>query len=109
MHPLCPLIGVLILSAVLTANYFRTAWRLGILRAFGRRASLSWRVVTAGCVAGCLPFAGSILALSLMPVGMDGDIDTTALGLAMEMSMCGLLMHAINDVLIDWGAAQPIS
>ncbi len=107
MHPLCPLIGVLILSAVLTTNYFRTAWRLGILRAFGRRATLNWRVLTAGCLAGCLPFIGSVLALSIVPAGASGTIEASALGLAMEMSLCGLVMHALNDVVMAWGASQP--
>ena len=58
MHPLSPLFGVAILALVLTANYFRTAWRLGILRAFGRRAPLSNRTLLAGSVAAVLPSWG---------------------------------------------------
>jgi hypothetical protein len=106
MHPLCPLLGVLIMSAVLTANYFRGAWKLGILRAFGRRAQLSWRIQAAGFLAGCLPFVGSILVLSLMPTGAAGNVLATPGELAIEMALCGLGMHLLNDLVVDWGLAQ---
>jgi hypothetical protein len=106
MHPLSPLFGVAILSGVLTANYFRTAWRLGILRAFGRREELSWRTLAAGSVAGCLPFAGAMLALMMVPMGDDGQVQSTAAQLALQLSLCGFAMHVVNDKLVSWGAAQ---
>lgn len=104
MHPLSPLFGVVILAGVLTANYFHTAWRLGILRAFGRRASLSWRVVIAGCVAACLPFTGAMLALTLAPTDLTGSIQASPLEMAIEMALCGLFMHLLNDAIVTWGA-----
>lgn len=103
MHPLAPLIGVLILSGVLTVNYFRTAWRLGILRAFGRRARLNWRVIIAGCVAACLPVAGALIALTLMPTDVAGNIQASPLKLAAEMAFCGWVMHLLNDAIVQWG------
>ncbi len=103
MHPLAPLIGVLILSGVLTVNYFRTAWRLGILRAFGRRARLNWRVIIAGCIAACLPLAGALMALTLMPTDVAGNIQPSPLEMALQMSLCGLVMHVLNDAIVTWG------
>jgi hypothetical protein len=106
MHPLSPLFGVAILAGVLTTNYFRTAWRLGILRAFGRRAPLSNRTILAGCAAGCLPFIGAMVALALIQVGETGEIRSTAFQLAMHMALCGLIMHEANDAIVRWGAPR---
>jgi len=106
MHPLSPLFGVVILAGVLTTNYFRTAWRLGILRAFGRRAPLSNRTLLAGCVAACLPFVGAVVAISLIPVGESGEIRSTAFQLAVHMALCGLIMHEANDAIVRWGAPR---
>jgi hypothetical protein len=106
MHPLSPLFGVAILAGVLTTNYFRTAWRLGILRAFGRRARLSNRTIVAGCAAACLPFIGAMVALCLIPVGETGEIRSTAFQLAVHMALCGLIMHEANDAIVRWGAPR---
>ena len=104
MHPLSPIFGVAILAAVLTTNYFRTAWRLGILRAFGRRHELSWRTLAAGSAAGCIPFAGAMLAMMIAPVGESGEVQSTAAQLAIELALCGLALHVLNDYLVRWGA-----
>lgn len=106
MDDLRPLSGVAILALVLTGNYFLTAWRMGILRAFGRRQHLSCRTVLAGSMAGCLPLAGSLVALSLMPSGAPGEAEVSALLLALQLSLCGLVTHMINDALVQWGLAR---
>lgn len=106
MHPLSPLLGVAILACVLTANYFRSAWKLGILRAFGRRQPLSWRTWTASALAACLPLAGALLALALVPTGESGQIDTTAAALAARLALCGLGLHVLGDLLVAWGAPR---
>lgn len=107
MDDIRPLFGVAILALVLTGNYFLTAWRMGILRAFGRRHHLSCRTLLAGSVAGCLPLVGSLVALSIMPSGAPGEPETSALLLALQLSLCGLSMHVINDALVQWGMARP--
>lgn len=104
MHPLTALFGVAVLSGVLTTNYFRTAWRLGILRAFGRRHPLSWRTIGAGTVAACLPFAGAMLALTFIPTSETGHVQSSAAQLALQLAGCGLIMHIVNDALVRWGA-----
>ena len=43
------------------------AWRMGILRSFGRRHPISWRTLAAGAMAACLPFIGVLLTLALVP------------------------------------------
>ncbi len=106
MHPLSPLFGVAILALVLTANYFRTAWRLGLLRAFGRRATLSNRTLLAGSVAAVLPFVGAMVAMGLIPVGEHGQMQSSAFQLAVHMALCGLVMHEANDAIVRWGAPR---
>ena len=106
MHPLSPLFGVAILSGVLTFNYFRTAWRLVILRAFGRQAPLSKRTLVAGSVAALLPVVGALVALGLVPVGESGEVKSTAFQLAMHMALCGLVMHEANDAIVRWGSPR---
>lgn len=106
MHPLSPLFGVAILAGVLTTNYFRTAWRLGILRAFGRRATLSNRTLIAGCAAALLPLIGSLVAMGLIPTSDTGEIQSTAFQLAIHMALCGLIMHEANDAIVRWGAPE---
>lgn len=106
MNALAPLIGVMVLSFVLVTNFFVAAWRLGILRAFGRRHQLNWRVLTAGSLAACLPFAGAIVALSIIPSDNGVDISLSAAQLAVQLAGSGLIMHLINDQLILWGRAQ---
>lgn len=103
MHPLCALFGVILLAGVLTTNYFRTAWRLGLLKAFGRRQPVSWRTLGAGTLAACLPFAGAMLALSLIPTNDAGEVPTSAGQLALQLAACGLAMHLLNDALVRWG------
>ena len=106
MNAFAPLIGVMVLSFVLVTNFFMAAWRLGILRAIGRRRQLHWRPLAAGALAACLPFAGAILALSLIPGDNGVDISQTALQLAIQLAGSGLVMHLINDQLILWGRQQ---
>jgi hypothetical protein len=107
MDDIRPLFGVAILALVLTGNYFLTAWRMGILRAFGRRHSLSCRMLLAGSLAGCLPLVGSLVALSIMPSGAAGEPEISALLLTLQLSLCGLSMHLANDALVQWGMAPP--
>ena len=108
MNAFAPLLGVMILSVVLVANFFTAAWRLGILRAFGRRRHISWRTLAAGALAACLPFAGAIMALMLIPSDNTIDLSQYAGPLAVQLSTSGLLMHLVNDQLIAWGGhAQP--
>ncbi|RZL09800.1 MAG: hypothetical protein EOP40_08645 [Rubrivivax sp.] len=102
------LFGVALLSGVLTTNYFRTAWRLGLLRAFGRRHPVSWRTIGAGTMAACLPFAGAMLALTLIPTDDTGQAHVDAAVLALQLAGCGLVMHLLNDALVAWATpARP--
>jgi len=103
MNALAPLIGVLVLSIVLVANFFRAAWRLGILRAFGRRHHLRWRAWLAGAVAACLPIVGALLALTLIPGDNGVDLAGEAASIALQLSVCGFVMHVLNDQLVAWG------
>jgi hypothetical protein len=103
MNALAPLVGVLILSVVLLVNFFRAAWRLGILRAFGRRHPLRWRTIAAGTMAACLPMAGALIALTLIPSDNGIDLASSAAPLAIELALSGLVMHLINDHLVNWG------
>ena len=86
MNAFAPLIGVMVLSFVLVTNFFVAAWRLGVLRAFGRRHHLNWRALTAGSLAACLPFAGAILALMLIPSDNGVDISLSAAQLAIQLA-----------------------
>lgn len=106
MNAFAPLIGVMVLSFVLVTNFFVAAWRLGVLRAFGRRHHLNWRTLTASSLAACLPFAGAILALTLIPSDNGVDISLSAAQLAIQLAGSGLVMHLINDQLVIWGRAQ---
>lgn len=106
MNAFAPLLGVMVLSFVLVTNFFMAAWRLGILRAFGRRQQLNWRPLIAGSLAACLPFAGAVLALTMIPSDNNIDISASAWQLAMQLSCCGLVMHLINDQLVLWGRQQ---
>jgi hypothetical protein len=101
MNSLTPLVGVVVLSGLLTTNFFRAAWQLGMLRAFGRRQPLRWRAVAAGTLAACLPFAGAMLAMMLIPA--DGG-SVHASSLALEFAGSGWAMHLLNDRLIAWGS-----
>lgn len=105
MNAFAPLIGVLVLSIVLVANFFRAAWRLGILRAFGRRHHLRWRAWLAGTMAACLPVAGALLALVLIPDDAGVDLAGEAAYLAVQLSFAGFFMHVLNDQLVAWGRA----
>jgi hypothetical protein len=105
MNALAPLIGVLVLSIVLVTNFFRAAWRLGILRAFGRRCHLRWRALAAGSLAACLPIVGALLALTLIPADNGVDLAGEAGVLAFELALAGFVMHLLNDHLVDWGRA----
>jgi hypothetical protein len=103
MNAFAPLIGVMVLSFVLVTNFFNAAWRLGILRAFGRRHPVAWHTVAAACVAACLPFAGAMLALELIPSDNAVDLSVSAAQLAAQLAFSGLLMHVLNDKLVAWG------
>jgi len=108
MNAFAPLLGVMVLSVVLVANFFKAAWTLGILRAFGRRHQVRWRTLAAGSLAACLPFAGALLALVMIPSDNNIDLSLSAAQLSVQLATSGLLMHVINDRLIIWGsAAQP--
>ena len=106
MNALAPLLAVLVLSVVLVINFFRAAWRLGILRAFGRRHHLRWRALAAGTLAACLPIVGALLALSLIPGDNGIDLAGEAAFLSAQLSLSGFMMHVLNDRLIAWGRAQ---
>ncbi len=106
MNALAPLIAVLVLSIVLVINFFRAAWRLGILRAFGRRHHLRWRTLAAGFGAACLPIVGALLALTLIPGDNGIDLASEAASLSAQLSLAGFVMHVLNDHLIVWGRAQ---
>jgi hypothetical protein len=106
MHPLSPLFGVAILAGVLTANYLRTAWRLGLLRALGSPGPLRQRTLAANCIAAVLPLIGAVVAFSLVPTGDTGEIRSTAFQLAAHIALCGLIMHEANDAIIRWGAPR---
>lgn len=107
MNAFAPLLGVMVLSVVLVANFFKAAWTLGILRAFGRR-QVRWRTLAAGSLAACLPFAGAVLALVMIPSDNNTDLSLSAAQLSIQLATSGLLMHIINDRLIIWGnGAQP--
>ena len=103
MNALAPLIGVMVLSLVLVTNFFNAAWRLGVLRAFGRRRPIAWHTLAAASVAACLPFAGAILALELIPSDNAVDLSMSAGQLAVQLAFSGLLMHVLNDKLVAWG------
>lgn len=106
MNAFAPLLGVMVLSFVLVTNFFVAAWQLGVLRAFGRRKILNWRTLTASSLAACIPFAGAILALTLIPSDNSVDISQYAGQLAVQLASCGLVMHLINDQLVSWGRQQ---
>ena len=108
MNAFAPLLGVLVLSFVLVTNFFTAAWRLGILRSFGRRKPITWHTLTAGTLAACLPFAGAFLALVLIPSDNSSDISLEAGQLAFQLSMCGLLMHVLNDKIVAWGRSAAV-
>ncbi len=103
MNALAPLLGVLVLSVVLVINFFRAAWRLGLLRAFGRRRHVRWRTLAAGTAAACLPIVGALLALTLIPADNGIDLANEAGFLAVQLSLSGFFMHVLNDKLILWG------
>ena len=107
MNALAPLVGVLVLSIVLTVNFFRAAWRLGMLRAFGRRHALSHRALVAGIAAACLPIVGALLALTLIPGDNVSNLADEAGFLAAQLALSGLAMHLVNDRLVQWGRAVP--
>lgn len=109
MNALAPLIAVMILSVVLVTNFFLAAWRLGILRSFGRRHPISWHTVAAGTVAACLPFAGVLVALTIIPADNSVDISQSAAQLAVQLAICGLVMHVANDQIVAWGRANRAS
>ena len=105
MSALAPLLGVLIMSAVLVCNFFLAAWRLGILRSFGRRRPISWRTLAAGAMAACLPFIGVLLTLALVPADDGVAVSMSALQLAIELAGSGLAMHLLNVQILLWAVA----
>ncbi len=107
MNALAPLIGVMVLSFVLVTNFFLAAWRLGILRAFGRRRPIGWHTLAACALAACLPISGVLLAFELIPSDNGIDISMSAAQLALQLAFSGLLMHVINDKLVAWGRSRP--
>lgn len=105
MSALAPLLGVLIMSAVLVCNFFLAAWRMGILRSFGRRRPISWRTLAAGGMAACLPFIGVLLTLALVPADDGVAVAMSAAQLAIELAGSGLAMHLLNDQILLWAMA----
>ena len=105
MDALAPLIGVLIMSIALIGNFFFTAWKLGILRAFGRRRVLSWRVLAAGTLSACLPFAGAI-TLAAIPADDGVKVAMNAAQLALELALTGFGLHWLNDQIVSWSGAM---
>ncbi len=106
MDALAPLIGVLIMSIALIGNFFFTAWKLGILSAFGRRGVMSWRVLTAGALSACLPFAGAMITLSAIPADDGVKVAMNAAQLALELALTGFVLHLVNDQLVNWAGAM---
>ena len=102
MDALAPLIGVLIMSTVLVANFFRTAWVLGVLRAFGRRGVLAWRTLAAAAMAACLPMIGAVATLGLVPADNGVRVASHAVALAVQLGAVGLILHTVNDVIMAW-------
>lgn len=103
MDALAPLIGVMIMSIMLVVNFFRAAWQLGILRAFGRRHPLTWRALAAAALAACLPMLGVLLTLTLVPADDGLKVALEATELAVQLATCGFVMHLLNDQLTAWG------
>ena len=106
MDALAPLIGVLIMSIALIGNFFFTAWKLGILRAFGRRRVLSWRVLAAGTLSACLPFAGAMITLAAIPADDGVKVAMNAAQLALELALTGFVLHWLNDQIVSWALAM---
>lgn len=106
MDALAPLFGVLIMSIALIGNFFFTAWKLGILRAFGRRHSLSWRVLAAGAMSACLPFAGVMITLAAIPADDGVKVAMNAAQLAFELGLTGFVLHVVNDQVVNWASAM---
>lgn len=109
MSAFAPLLGVLIMSAVLVGNFFRAAWTLGILRAFGRRRAVSWRTLGAGAMAACLPLIGVLLTLALVPADDGVEVAMDAAQLALELATSGFIMHLANDLILGWAMAPVAS
>ena len=104
MNAVTPLIGIIVLCLALTANFFRTAWKLGILRSFGRRQPLNWRAWIAGALAACLPMSGAMAAMVIIPeTGADDVVQIGAAELAIQLALAGLVFHWLNDKVLHWG------
>ncbi len=104
MNPVTPFIGIIVLCAALTVNFFRAAWKLGILRAFGRRQSIRWRTWVAGALAACLPFSGAMAAMVIVPAAdISNTVPISALDLSWQLALAGLIIHLLNDKLMHWG------
>ncbi len=107
MNPVTPFIGIIVLCVALTVNFFRAAWKLGILRAFGRRKTVRWRTLIAGALAACLPFTGAMAAMLIVPAA-DGSntVPISALDLSWQLALAGLVIHLVNDKLMHWGTGK---
>lgn len=106
MDALAPLIGVLVMSIALIGNFFFTAWKLGILRAFGRRHVLNWRVLAAGALTACLPLAGAMITLAAIPADDGVKVAMSAAQLACELGLTGFVLHLVNDQIVNWASAM---
>ncbi|MDE1997669.1 MAG: hypothetical protein KGI91_00165 [Burkholderiales bacterium] len=105
MNPVAPFLGVIVLSVALTVNFFRAAWKLGILRAFGRRRHLRWRTWIAGALAACLPFSGAMAAVLAIPAAdTTNTIPISPLDLTWHLAAAGFVVHLVNDKLMHWGS-----
>ncbi|HET8869747.1 MAG TPA: hypothetical protein VFM48_04830 [Aquabacterium sp.] len=105
MNPVAPFIGVVVLTVALTINFFRAAWKLGILRAFGRRRSLRWRAWIAGALAACLPFSGAMAAMLAIPANdATNTVPISAIDLTWHLVAAGFIVHLVNDKLMHWGS-----
>ena len=105
MNALAPLLGVLVMSVVLVGNFFHAAWKLGVLRSFGRRHPVSWRTLAAATMAACLPMVGVLLTLALVPADDGAAVAMDAAELALELAGCGLITHLLNDQIMAWATA----
>ena len=94
------------MSIALIGNFFFTAWKLGILRSFGRRRPLSWRVLAAGAMSACLPFAGALITLAAIPADDGMKVAMNAAQLAFELGLTGFVLHLVNDQIVQWAGAM---
>lgn len=97
------LMSALILAIALTANFFVAAWRLNLIGIFERSVPMTWRQVLAGAGAAALPWVGAYAAMTL--AGHFAASRSPA-DLAFSCAALGYGLHAVMDVLVDWGNSR---